>query len=255
MKERGCSCEKEEDQGEKKKKKKKKKRKGKSKLFSRCIPSKALLNASHKYHELHTNSFEQFGVKIAGVTLDLAKMLKQKDDAVTGLTGGIEYLFKKNGVRYVKGKASFAGPKSLSVALADGGSEQIEAKNIVIATGSDIMDLPGVKRDEKFIVSSTGALDIAKVPKNMLVIGGGVIGLELGFEGRKRVLFLFLRKEQVCVVSFGVGRNCCGVSGRHCGGSGQRSGEELSAHSQEAGHEVRDEAKGETSGCCAKGKH
>jgi dihydrolipoamide dehydrogenase len=107
-------------------------------------------------------------------------MLKQKDDAVTGLTGGIEYLFKKNNVKYVKGKGSFTGPKSLSVALTAGGSEQIEAKNIVIATGSEVMDLPGVKRDEQHIVSSTGALSISKVPKNMLVIGGGVIGLELG---------------------------------------------------------------------------
>ncbi len=145
-----------------------------------CIPSKALLNASHKYHDLHTNSYEQFGVKTTGVTLDLAKMLKQKDDAVTGLTGGIEYLFKKNNVKYFKGKGSFTGPKSLNVALAAGGTDQIEAKNIVIATGSDVMDLPGVKRDEVHIVSSTGALSINKVPKNMLVIGGGVIGLELG---------------------------------------------------------------------------
>jgi len=83
-------------------------------------------------------------------------------------------------VRYVKGKASFAGPDSLSVKLADGGSETIRAKNIVIATGSDVMDLPGIARDEKLILSSTGALSIPEVPKNMLVIGGGVIGLELG---------------------------------------------------------------------------
>lgn len=128
----------------------------------RCIPSKALLNASHKYHELHANLFEQFGVKVSGVSLDLPKMMKQKDDAVTSLTGGIEYLFKKNGVKYfkvfewqrerggssltencLKGKGSFTSPKSLAVALTEGGSDQIESKNFVIATGSDVMDLPG----------------------------------------------------------------------------------------------------------------
>ncbi len=143
-----------------------------------CIPSKALLNASHKYVEVQ--HLEAYGVRVAGVTFDLPTMLKQKDDAVTALTGGIEYLFKKNNVRYIKGKASFAGPDSLSVQLTAGGSETIRAKHIVIATGSDVMDLPGIKRDEKHILSSTGALSIPKVPKNMLVIGGGVIGLELG---------------------------------------------------------------------------
>ena len=108
-----------------------------------CIPSKALLNASHKYVEVQ--HLESYGVRVAGVTFDLPTMLKQKDDAVTALTGGIEYLFKKNNVRYVKGKASFTGPDSLAVQLAAGGSETIRAKHIVIATGSDVMDLPGIQ--------------------------------------------------------------------------------------------------------------
>lgn len=112
--------------------------------------------------------------------LDLAQMLKQKNDAVSALTGGIEGLFKANGVRYVKGKGRLTGPNTVAVALAAGGEETIQAKNIVIATGSDIMDLPGIKRDEKSIISSRGALEIDQVPKKMLVVGGGVIGLELG---------------------------------------------------------------------------
>lgn len=139
------------------------------------------MNSSHHYSELAHKHFEQYGIKVAGVELDVGRMLKQKDDAVAGLTQGIEYLFKKNGVRYVKGKASFVSPSEVSVALMGGaGAEVIRAKNFVIATGSDVMDLPGVKRDEKHILSSTGALAIPAVPKSMLVIGGGVIGLELG---------------------------------------------------------------------------
>lgn len=145
-----------------------------------CIPSKALLNASHKWHEVSGKHLEQYGVKITGATFDVAAMMKQKDAAVNGLTSGIEYLFKKNGVRYVKGKGSFANANTVKVDLLEGGSETIQAKNVIIATGSDVMDLPGIKRDEVNIISSTGALSIPKVPKNMLVIGGGVIGLELG---------------------------------------------------------------------------
>lgn len=107
-------------------------------------------------------------------------MLKAKHKAVTALTGGIEYLFKKNGVAYIKGTGSFASPTEIDVALLDGGKTQVSAKNIIIATGSEVMPFPGIEIDEVQIVSSTGALDLQKVPEKMVVIGAGVIGLEMG---------------------------------------------------------------------------
>lgn len=109
-------------------------------------------------------------------------MLKAKEDAVNGLTKGIEYLFKQNKVDYIKGTASFSSPNSISVALNDGGETTVEAKNIIIATGSEVAPFPGgsIEIDEKQIVSSTGALELQEVPGKMVVIGGGVIGLELG---------------------------------------------------------------------------
>jgi dihydrolipoamide dehydrogenase len=116
------------------------------------------------------------------VNLNLPQMLKAKDQAVTGLTKGIEFLFKQNKVDYIKGTASFASPTSISATLNDGGETTIEAKNVIIATGSEVAPFPGgaIEIDEKQIVSSTGALDLPEVPKKMVVIGGGVIGLELG---------------------------------------------------------------------------
>jgi dihydrolipoamide dehydrogenase len=107
-------------------------------------------------------------------------MLKAKDKAVTALTKGVEGLFKKNKVDYIKGAGSFASPNQIDVALLDGGSTQIQAKNIIIATGSEVTPFPGIDIDEKQIVSSTGALDLTEVPKKMIVIGAGVIGLEMG---------------------------------------------------------------------------
>lgn len=107
-------------------------------------------------------------------------MLKAKDKSVKGLTSGVEYLFKKNKVDYIKGTASFASSTQLDVALLDGGNTQVEAKNILIATGSEVTPFPGIEIDEKQIVSSTGALDLQQVPEKMVVIGAGVIGLELG---------------------------------------------------------------------------
>jgi dihydrolipoamide dehydrogenase len=108
--------------------------------------------------------------------------MKNKDKAVKGLTSGIEFLFKKNKVDYVKGWGAFASKNEIEVKLADGKSETIKAKNIIIATGSEPSKLPGnsIPIDEKFVVSSTGALSLSKIPKKMVVIGGGVIGLELG---------------------------------------------------------------------------
>jgi len=109
-------------------------------------------------------------------------MLKAKDTSVTGLTKGVEMLFKQNKVDYIKGAASFVSPTRLSVDLLDGSSTEVEAKNIVIATGSEVSPFPGgaIEIDEKQIVSSTGALDLQEVPKKMVVIGGGIIGLEMG---------------------------------------------------------------------------
>ncbi|CAE6440403.1 dihydrolipoamide dehydrogenase [Rhizoctonia solani AG-1 IB] len=107
-------------------------------------------------------------------------MLKAKDTAVTGLTKGIEGLFKKNKVTYIKGAGSFASPTEIDVALNDGGSTKVSAKNVIIATGSEVTPFPGLDIDEKSVVSSTGALDLQQVPKKLIVIGGGVIGLEMG---------------------------------------------------------------------------
>jgi dihydrolipoamide dehydrogenase len=107
-------------------------------------------------------------------------MLKAKDTAVVGLTKGVEGLFKKNKVTYIKGTGAFASPTEIEVALNDGGSTTVTAKNVIIATGSEVTPFPGLEIDEKTVVSSTGALDLQEVPKKMIVIGGGVIGLEMG---------------------------------------------------------------------------
>jgi len=146
-----------------------------------CIPSKALLNATHKYHEAQ-HSFKELGIIAKDITMDFGQLMKQKDKAVTGLTGGIEYLFKKNKVDYVKGYGKFASANEIDVDLNAGGSERIKAKNIIIATGSEPSPLPGnvIPIDEKYVVSSTGALVLDKIPKRLVVIGGGVIGLEMG---------------------------------------------------------------------------
>ncbi|CAM0881124.1 unnamed protein product [Alopecurus aequalis] len=122
-----------------------------------CIPSKALLHSSHMYHEART-SFAHHGVKISNLEVDLPAMMAQKDKAVTGLTKGIEGLFKKNKVTYVKGFGKLASSSEVSVDLIDGGNTVVKGKNIIIATGSDVKSLPGITIDEKKIVSSTGAL-------------------------------------------------------------------------------------------------
>jgi len=144
-----------------------------------CIPSKSLLNNSHIFHDT-THSLKKRGIDVKDVTLNLPTMMQAKEKAVTGLTKGVEMLLKKNKVDYIKGMASFASPTSVDVQLLDGGNTQVEAKNIIIATGSEVTPFPGVEIDEKQIVSSTGALSLEKVPEKMVVIGGGVIGLELG---------------------------------------------------------------------------
>jgi dihydrolipoamide dehydrogenase len=140
-----------------------------------CIPSKALLHASELYAEASSGSLAKFGVNMAGVTLDLGVMHGEKAKAVKELTGGIAFLFKKNGVEWLKGHAAFTGPNALDVA-----GRPVTAKNIVIATGSSVTPLPGVAIDNEVVIDSTGALALPTVPGHLVVIGGGVIGLELG---------------------------------------------------------------------------
>ena len=139
-----------------------------------CIPSKAMLHASEIYEEAVSGKLAKLGIK-AQVELDLDTMHGQRKEAVTGLTGGIAFLFKKNKVEWLKGHAAFTAADTVEVA-----GKSYRAKNIVIATGSSVTPLPGVEIDQKVVVDSTGALEIARVPEKMVVIGGGVIGLELG---------------------------------------------------------------------------
>jgi dihydrolipoamide dehydrogenase len=140
-----------------------------------------MLNNSHIYHQTQ-HDIQRRGIDVSGVSLNLPQMLKAKDTSVTGLTKGVEMLFKQNKVDYIKGAASFISPTRLSVDLLEGGSTEVEATNIVIATGSEVAPFPGggIEIDEKQIVSSTGALELQEVPKKMVVIGGGIIGLEMG---------------------------------------------------------------------------
>ncbi len=143
-----------------------------------CIPSKVLLQSSHHYHTAK-EELAAHGVKVAGVELDLAAMMGRKEKVVADFTKGIEFLFKKNKVAYFKGAAAFTGPNALTVTGAEG-ETAITAKNVVVATGSVSAPLPGVEIDEKRLLSSTGALALAEVPQSLVVIGAGVIGLELG---------------------------------------------------------------------------
>jgi dihydrolipoamide dehydrogenase len=145
-----------------------------------CIPSKALLHSSELYEEAASGALAKFGVKIDGASLDLEQMHAEKAKAVKELTGGIEMLFRKNKVEWLKGQACFTAKDSVSV-----GGKIVRAKNIVIATGSSVTPLPGVTIDNEVVIDSTGALALPKVPGHMVVIGGGVIGLELGSVWRR----------------------------------------------------------------------
>ena len=126
------------------------------------------------------NEFQHIGINTGALSLDLAKMMDHKAKSVEGLTKGIEFLFKKNKVPYLKGHGSFKNKNTLEVKDSSGSVQEIKAKNIIIATGSSVLSLPNIKVDEDTIVSSTGALSLKKVPKKLIVIGGGVIGLEMG---------------------------------------------------------------------------
>ncbi|PTM45757.1 dihydrolipoamide dehydrogenase [Sphingomonas aerolata] len=145
-----------------------------------CIPSKALLHASEIYEEAKSGHLTKFGIDFQGVSLNLDQMHAEKAKAVKELTGGVEFLFKKNKVTWLKGKAAFQDAHTVDV-----NGQTVTAKNIVIATGSSVMPLPGVAVDQTTVVDSTGALALPKVPEHMVVIGGGVIGLELGSVWRR----------------------------------------------------------------------
>jgi len=145
-----------------------------------CIPSKALLHASELFEEAAHGTLAKWGVKPGSVELDLGQMHATRLEAVKGLTQGVEFLFKKNKVEWLKGQASFVDARTVQV-----GDRKVTAKNIVIATGSSVTPLPGIEIDQERIVDSTGALELPAVPKRMVVIGGGVIGLELGSVWRR----------------------------------------------------------------------
>jgi len=144
-----------------------------------CIPSKAMLHASEYFEAAAGGAMAKMGIKVTP-ELDLPAMHAQRLDAVKSLTGGIEFLFKKNKIEWLKGHASFESADTVKV-----GDRTVRAKNIVIATGSSVTSLPDVEIDEKIVVSSTGALELDKVPGHLVVIGGGVIGLELGSVWRR----------------------------------------------------------------------
>jgi len=151
-----------------------------------CIPSKALLQSSHHYH-LAATEFEHHGIIAKGLSLDLKVMMGRKDKVVSDLTQGVEFLMKKNKVDYVIGEGTIKAAGEVVITPPKKGAKKqtLKTDNILIATGSDVAPLPGVKIDEKKIVSSTGALDLKTVPKTLCVVGAGVIGLELGSVWRR----------------------------------------------------------------------
>jgi len=160
-----------------------------------CIPSKALLHASELFEEAG-HAFEGMGIKVSKPELDLARMMAFKDEGVEGNVKGVEFLLKKNKVDAFRGTGRIAGPNAVEVLPENGGEVQrVETKAIVIATGSEVTRLPGIDIDEEVVVSSTGVLDLKEVPERLLVVGGGIIGLELGSVWRRL-------GSQVTVVEF-----------------------------------------------------
>ena len=149
-----------------------------------CIPSKAMLNASELYEEAE-HKFAEMGIKVGTPAIDLAAMLKYKQGAVDGNVKGVDYLFKKNKIETFHGTGRITARGKVEVKNADGKAQVLETKNIVIATGSDAARLNGIDFDEKRIVSSTGALELPAVPKKLLIVGAGIIGLELGTVWRR----------------------------------------------------------------------
>jgi len=144
-----------------------------------CIPSKSLLNNSALYHQI-LHDTKNRGIEVGEVKLNLENLMKAKETSVAGLTKGIEFLFKKNNVEWIKGTGSFVDEHTLKVDLVDGGETSVRAKNIIIATGSEPTPFPGLTIDEEKVITSTGAIALKSIPKKMVVIGGGIIGLEMG---------------------------------------------------------------------------
>jgi dihydrolipoamide dehydrogenase len=149
-----------------------------------CIPSKALLHASELYEEAGT-SFAQMGIKVGKPSVELPALLKFKEQNVEANVKGVEFLFKKNKIETFRGAGRIVAPGQVEVKEESGKTQTLETKNIVIATGSDVARLNGIDIDEKRVVSSTGALDLTKVPQKLLVVGAGIIGLELGSVWRR----------------------------------------------------------------------
>src|SRR5213593_3296235 len=149
-----------------------------------CMPSKALLHASEMFEEA-AHSFAKMGVSVSAPKLDLPSMMNFKQQGIDGNVKGVEFLMKKNKIDVINGKGRILGAGKVEVTVSDGKAQTVETKNIVIATGSDIARLKGIEIDEKRVVSSTGALSLEKVPEKMLIIGAGVIGLELGSVWRR----------------------------------------------------------------------
>ena len=149
-----------------------------------CIPSKALLESSHHFAMVQ-HDLADHGIRIGSAELDLAAMMARKDKVVDGLTKGIAMLFRKNKVDHVAGQARIVDAGTVEVTAGDGSTQRLKAANLVVATGSESMDLPGVAVDGRRIVSSTGALELAEVPKHLVVVGGGYIGLEMGSVWRR----------------------------------------------------------------------
>jgi len=143
-----------------------------------CIPSKSLLNLSENFQK--AKKFSDMGIEIGKLELNLNKMMENKDKAVSTLTKGIEFLFKKNKVSYIKGKGKLISESEIEIQSEKGEIDRIISKSIILSTGSEPSSLPGIGFDEDKIISSTGALSLKKVPQKMLIIGGGYIGLELG---------------------------------------------------------------------------
>ena len=131
------------------------------------------------YHQI-LHDTKNRGIEVGDVKLNLAQMMKAKETSVSGLTKGIEFLFKKNNVEYIKGTGTFADEHTVAVNLVEGGETSVRGKNILIATGSESTPFPGLTIDEKRVITSTGAIALQEVPKKMIVIGGGIIGLEMG---------------------------------------------------------------------------
>ena len=196
-----------------------------------CIPSKALLHASHMFEEARDH-FAGLGIGVCAPTLDLKTMQSFKQEGVDGNVKGVEFLLKKNKIDAFFGTARIAAVGQVEVTAEDGSNQVLETKNIVIATGSDVTRLPGVEIDEKVVVSSTGALELESVPKRLVVIGAGVIGLELGSVWRR------LGSE--------VHRG--GISRPHPARHGRGGRQELPAHPRQAGLPVQARLQGHEGG-------